>query len=252
MYGPTIPQPRHIGGLTKAKTINTDGFRGIQLDLATSGGRSGLYVVDGAPGVGKTFAVSTYLAEHEISACWADMPDTPKGKEATQRIYRAVTGSQPSHRITEFELTERTVEALSESSAALVIDEAQNLTRSALKQVRYLLDRQTTRTPIILIGSGIQTVIANVPELLSRVARYRPVLPIPTSSTLDLISSFHPVFSGPDPEALATLHRYARGNLRRWARIAEVCESYEIDFITKETAELILSQISPTKMGGNQ
>jgi Cdc6-like AAA superfamily ATPase len=69
-------------------------------------------LIDGKPGVGKTFSTREVLADLNHNFYWADMPDTPKGKEAIARIFTAVTGKRPALRMTNYELTEETTDVL--------------------------------------------------------------------------------------------------------------------------------------------
>src|SRR6202011_731830 len=113
------------------------------------------------------------------------------------------------------------VDVLDGLRAVLVIDEAQNMTRGALRQVRYLHDRPSTRALLILIGSGVTTAVAQVPELHSRVARTVNIGELTGAQLRNLLPQFHPVYGNTPSDVLALLSRYAKGNLRRWARILE-------------------------------
>jgi DNA transposition AAA+ family ATPase len=221
--------PHHLRGVEGARTLETPGLREIRIAARQLYGDGGILLVDGKPGVGKTFGTRFVLTEIGIPVYWADMPDTPKGKEANARIFAAVTGHRAPHRMTEYALTEETVDVLDGLRAALAIDEAQNMTKSALRQLRYLHDRPTTDVLLILIGAGVERAVAQVPELDSRVGRRVHVGELPTKQLSDFLSEFHPVLAATSPDVRVTLAEFARGNLRRWARVVEVASHLGAD-----------------------
>ena len=226
---PMIPVPEHLPGLKGAATLDTPGLRETRLAVRQLFDEGGIILIDGKPGVGKTFGTRHALASLDVPVHWADMPDTPKGKEANARIFTAVTGRRPSMRMTEYALTEETVDVLDGLRVVLAIDEAQNMTRSALRQVRYLHDRPTTRALLVLLGPGVSKVVAQVPELDSRVSRRVHVKELTGTQLRELLPRFHPFFAATPSEVLVKLGCYARGNLRNWARILEVAQSLNLD-----------------------
>ena len=237
----------HLRGVTGASTVETPGLRKIRLAVTELFEEGGVVVVDGKPGVGKTFGTRQVLSNSGVKVCWADMPDTPKGKEANARVFTAVTGSRPPGRMTEYALTEETVDVLSELKCALVIDEAQNMTTSALRQIRYLYDRPRTTALFILIGSGAISKVSHVPELDSRVSRRVHVKELEGAELRCLLPELHPMFANTTPEVLTQLTNHARGNLRHWARVLEVSESLKLDpssGITAKAAAYIIQAIT--------
>ena len=151
--------------------------------------------------------------------------------------------------MTEYALTEETVDVLDDLRAALVIDEAQNMTRGALRQVRYLHDRPTTRALLLLIGSGVSTAITGVPELHSRVARTINIGELSPAQLRDLLPQLHPLYANTTPVVLAELAGYAKGNLRRWTRIIDTALQFDTDpdtGIPPTTAKHLLRAINGT------
>src|SRR5690242_5268989 len=88
--------------------LETPGLRELRIAVTQLFDVGGIIAVNGPPGVGKTHATRTVLDHAGLPVHWADMPDTPKGKEASARIYTAVTGHRPPPRMTEYALTEET------------------------------------------------------------------------------------------------------------------------------------------------
>jgi DNA transposition AAA+ family ATPase len=223
------PVPEHLPGLAGAATINTPGLREIQHAVTQLYDSGGIVLIDGKPGVGKTFGTKRVLSQLDVRVHWADMPDTPKGKEANARIFTAVTGRRTPLRMTEYALTDETVDVLDGLKAVLVVDEAQNMTKSALRQLRYLHDRPTTKAPLVLLGSGVINVVSQVPELDSRVARRVHVKELTGAQLRELLPLLHPSLAAMSESVRMQLAEYARGNLRRWARVLEVAGSMHLD-----------------------
>lgn len=226
---PTPPVPEHLPGLHGASTISTPGLREIHHAVTQLYDSGGIVLIDGKPGVGKTFGTKHVLAQLGVRVHWADMPDTPRGKEANARIFAAVTGRRPPLRMTEYALTDETVDVLDGLKAVLVVDEAQNMTKSALRQLRYLHDRPTTKALVVLLGPGVVNVVAQVPELDSRVARRVRVKELTGAQLRELLPQLHPSLEGMSEQVRVQLAEYARGNLRQWARVLEVANSMHLD-----------------------
>jgi len=243
----TPPTPEHLPGLRGAKTIETPGLREIKVVVEQLFGDSGIILIDGKPGVGKTFGTKHVLASVDVPVHWVDMPDTPKGKEANTRIFMAVTGRRPPDRMTEFALTQETVDVLDGLESVLAIDEAQNMTSSALRQVRFLHDRPTTKALLILLGPGVTDVVRRVPELDSRVARRININALSGSQMRHLLPELHPMLAATDGDVITRLSEYAKGNLRNWARIVEVASNLRIPCnsgIDEKAANFIIRSIT--------
>ena len=241
------PTPEHLPGLQGAATIPTPGLREIQHAVKQLYDSGGIVLVDGNPGVGKTFGTKQVLAQLGVRVHWADMPDTPKGKEANARIFTAVTGRRPPMRMTEYALTDETVDVLDGLKAVLVVDEAQNMTKSALRQLRYLHDRPTTKALVVLLGPGVVKVVTQVPELDSRVARRVNVKELTGAELRELLPQLHPALEAMSEPVRVQLAEYARGNLRRWARVLEVANSMQLDPTTgidERAAKFIIRAIT--------
>jgi DNA transposition AAA+ family ATPase len=235
----TVLLPEHLPGLRDAATIETPGLREIRVSVKHLFDCGGIMLIDGKPGVGKTFGTKFILSGLEVPVHWVDMPDTPRGKEANARVFTAVTGRRPPQRMTEFALTEETVDVLDGLKAVLVIDEAQNMTASALRQVRYLHDRPTTKVLLILLGPGVGRTVALVPELDSRVSRRIRVAELGGTQLHELLPKFHPTLAATPEKVLTKLAETAKGNLRQWARVLEIARNLNI-----ETGQAISEQVA--------
>lgn len=241
------PEPRHLSGVTGAATISTPGLREFRVNFRQMFGQSHVYLIDGEPGVGKTYGVRTALTELDLPTFWVDMSDTPRGKETTSRVFQAVSGRRPPRYLTDFELQEETVDALNDRTAVLAIDEAQNLTVSAIRALRYLSDRPTSRLVVTLIGPGVFNTVRRVPEFDSRVSRRTHVKGLRGAKGLDLIRELHPLLAATKEDVVVHLAEVARGNLRAWTRIVEVAQSLNISptrGLQMNDAKLIVRQVA--------
>ena len=221
--------PRHLMGVEGANILNTPGLREVRTNVAQLIAKGGVILIDGKPGVGKTFSTHEVLADLKVNVYWADMPDTPKGKEAIARIFTAVTGRRPAMRMTGYELMEETIDVLDDRQGVLVIDEAQNMTQSAQRALRFLHDRPSTRMLFILIGSGVANTVRGVPELDSRVSRRSTIKELAGGDLRSKLKELHPLLAATDEKVLYALAEYAKGNLRNWARVLEVAGSFGVD-----------------------
>lgn len=221
--------PQHLRGVNGAHTLNTPGLREIRANVAQLKNHGGIILIDGKPGVGKTFGTHEALTTCELNVYWADMSDTPLGKEAIARIFTAVIGRRPNRGMTSYELTETTCDALQGCQGVIVIDEAQNMTSSALRAVRFLHDRPSTKMLFVLIGSGVFNTVRGVPELDSRVSRRSMIRELGSKDLLSNLRELHPLLAATQEKVLVDLGEFAKGNLRNWARVLEVADSLAVD-----------------------
>src|SRR5580658_6436524 len=99
MSTPTHPQhgdaPRHLPGTEDANVVETTFMRETRAGLKAMARLGGIAIVEGRSGTGKTFGAWEAAKQLPQPCYWVDMPDSPKGKETTSRIYRALAGQLP-------------------------------------------------------------------------------------------------------------------------------------------------------------
>jgi hypothetical protein len=88
-----------------------------------------------------------------------------------------------------------------------------------LEFLRYLHDHPHTRFALILVGGdGCLEVLSREPMLRSRIFRRVNVTPLTGEQVCALMSGFHPIYTGVEPEVLLLVDdHFAHGNLRDWA-----------------------------------
>lgn len=213
--------PLHWPGTESASVVLTNPLREVRAALNTLVSDGGVVIVDGSPGLGKTFATNLVLQSLSVAKYWIAMPDKPRGKETTARVNEVLTGRQPEmRRWTEFELLEHNVELLANRYVALVIDEAQHLLTGSLRQLRYLYDRPETSLLLVLVGARVEAAVARrCPELYSRVERMVGFKPMSAAEMREALGNYHPLFANSTPSALKVCWSAAGGEWRGWAKL---------------------------------
>lgn len=214
---------RHLPGLESAQQVATTAFRKTQLLAADAARLHEIAVFTGEPGLGKTFAVDHWVRSQPCPWVWLDMPPKPSPKEVVVRLTRALQGSCDS-RTPAYDLADELCALLAEHSRVVVIDEAQNLAKEGLAQLRYLHDRPDACWALFFVGAtGCAQVLKAHPELHSRVARWVHFTPLEGDELLQALRAFHPLLAAADTRLLARIDEtYAKGVFRRWARLTEI------------------------------
>ena len=218
-------QPRHVGGLTHASQVATKPFRSVQVLASDAARLRDIAAFTGDPGLGKTFAVHYWATHQSLPWVWLDMPPKPSPKEVVVRLTRALQGSCDSRAAT-YDLVDDLCGLLAEEPRVVIIDEAQNLSREGLSQLRYLHDRAASQFALLFVGAtGCAKVLRAHPELHSRVARWVHFEPLRGAELLEALREFHPLLAHADHRLLTQIdERYAKGVFRRWARLLEIAE----------------------------
>lgn len=243
------PPPRHLAGLPEdCAVMETVGFRTARVVINRAIADGEIAAVIGAAGLGKSFAVDYHIRRAERPWVWVQVGPAPRAKEVTARLLKALTGSfQPGAL---YELTDDLVSELREDPHIVVIDDAQNLNRDGLDQVRLLHDQAEGSFPLILVGGeGCLKTLRSDPQLFDRVGGWASFRPIPPPDLYSLLSSYHPFFAATDPELLVNLDDlYAKGVPRRWARLLKTgihlaSKSGTPDRLTTEVAGAALAAL---------
>lgn len=215
--------PRHLPGLPVVPTIATPGFRKTQTVAADAVELREIALIAGDPGLGKTFAVHHFVTHQPLPWLWLDMPPKPTPKEVVVRLLRAAAGACDS-RPPVYELADELCAVLAEEPRVIVIDEAQNLDRDGLHQVRYLHDRVDADWGLLFVGGvGCEKVLASDPQLDDRIAGRVGFRPMSGAALFEALDAYSPFFAQADRQLLLRVDEtYAHGVFRRWARVLQV------------------------------
>lgn len=219
----TIADPeslRHLSGLPEdVLTLQTNGFRRTQHAARSAVADGEIAVFTGRAGLGKTFAVDHAVRSFDMPWIWVQVGPNPTSKEVTSLLLKAVYGSFQT--APQYELTDMLVEELVSEPRIVVLDDAQNLSRDGLHQIRLVHDMGRSAFPLFFVGGeGCADLLASDPQLADRVGGWVRFNPIPDDKVVPLLCEYHPFFEASDPDLLTKVNdTYAKGVLRRWARL---------------------------------
>jgi len=239
----------HLPGTPGAAVVETLPLRQVRLAVQRASEVSGIVAIHGGVGLGKTFSVDLACQASPLPVFWVDMPNRPKGREAVARVFESVSGRRVDLRRNAFMMLYDVQDLLTEKPCILVVDEAQNMSKESLRQLRYLHDRTETSFVLVLVGFGVERVLAaEVPELASRVCRWVAFKPISPKTIDGVITKYHPLFAATEPPVRQLLLQAAGGHFRKWARILEVALSLGISAdvgISVKDVDDVLSALRP-------
>lgn len=212
----------HLAGLPEGiPTVPTPGFRKTQAVITDAVAHGTMVAVTGDAGLGKTFAVANAAAVSPLPAVRIQVGPRPSPKEVTARLHKALHGE--FHSGTLYLLTDEIVEELVDRPRLVIIDEAQNLSKAGLDQVRLLHDLGVGGFPLVFVGgSGCASVLASDPQLGDRVGGWVRFAPLEGKHLYATLATYHPMFDAADRHLLAEVDRqWAHGRFRRWARFLQ-------------------------------
>lgn len=208
----------HLRGLPEdMPALRTVGFRKTQAVAKQVTAHGEIAAIIGDAGLGKTFAVDYAVRTSEMPFVRIQVAKAYSVKAVMYLLLEALTGydSNESH----YRLTNQLKADLTTDPHIVVIDEAQNLQKEALDQIRLLHD--STVFPLFLVGGkGCGKVLRGDRQLSDRVAGWVNFAPLDDKRLFETLDSYHPFFAETERELLWELNRdYAKGILRRWARL---------------------------------
>jgi type II secretory pathway predicted ATPase ExeA len=246
--------PHHHLDLEGASVVTTTQMKLAKLAVRTAAQERSLAAVYGPPGCGKTFAVDGACETLPLAVSHFVLPNYPSPKEIAVTLLRRLTGdyySGPRYR-----LDEHLIEALTQTSRLLVVDEAQRLSLPSVEYLRFLWDEAVLRRShgageafgLVLVGGHrcYQT-LTRYRALSSRVASWAEITPIPASEVVEVIRGFHPLLAEAEEELLDDVDDlYAHGVLRNWAtfvkRAQPLCAKLDLDTVDEHVARNVYAQ----------
>lgn len=200
-------------------TTNTRAFLSAVSALQQRGaGEACLMVIDGKPGLGKTFTVKSWSTDRlsvyirvtkEVTPCWLmkmileAMNKTP-ASSIFERLFKQVV-----------EELRKAVELAQQSDEdfAVIIDEVDNICRSAriLETLRDLSD--LLEIPFIFVGMGqVRQNLVRFPQIASRIGQYVTFAPLTRDDVRKLIDELCEVKVADD--LVDYLHKMSKGLAR--------------------------------------
>ncbi|MBN9801138.1 MULTISPECIES: ATP-binding protein [Pseudonocardia] len=230
----------HFLDIAGARTLPTPGLVATDQAVEHVVAASAMGVVHGPAGLGKSYAVERALARHAgVAVSWVEFPSRPTMRLVAATLFEQLT-RDPAGRRSRFVLTDELLESLGRGPRAVVVDEAQRLTKDCIEFLRYLHDDRRTRFALLLVGGDdAWSVLSREPMLRSRVYRRVALDPLTAPQVCELMGSFHPIYDGADRELLALIDDHVgHGNLRHWAAFthtaADLCARAARDRIDEE------------------
>lgn len=214
---------RHLSGLPDdVPALKTVGFRTAQYVARGAVADGEIAAFTGRAGLGKTFAVDYAVRSFDMPWIWVQVGPSPRPKEVTARLLKAVYGS--FQKGTLYEMTDMLVDELVAEPRIVVVDDSQNLDKDGLDQIRLIHDMGAAAFPLFFVGGeGCAQLLASDPQLADRVGGWVRFNPIPDDDVVPLLCEYHPFFEATDPDLLVQVNdSYAKGVLRRWARVLKV------------------------------
>lgn len=189
--------------------VETAVMRQVEFGLQYANDRNDVICIYGAPGIGKTVTLNSWVATHPNSIFFTASPNIHTGKDVMEEILEAMNKKRTGRNRV---LEKAIIQVLNNSNRAIIIDEAHFLRLSALETLRRIHD--TTNVPLILVGNpAIMDIITEQNKTLtgqffSRAVR---IALDPKVSLEDVKSIVLQNGMNLDQECLHELHKVAAG-----------------------------------------
>jgi DNA transposition AAA+ family ATPase len=238
---------RHHLGLRDAEVLATRHLLLTGQALADVVESEAMGAIVGPAGLGKTFAIEHSIQTRGEPAVKLTFEARPTMRLVADRLLHALTGAPG--RGTRFAMTDQLLNRLAERRRLVIISEAQNLNRDCFEYLRHLHDDPATHFALLFDGGdGCWEVLAREPMLRSRIYRRVAFAPLTDSDVLSLIPTYHPIYTGADPELLRFIDdKAANGRMRSWAAFtltaAAICHSRGRSRLERQIAEGAITQL---------
>lgn len=259
---------RHLPGVPdNTADVQTSDLRLVRAAILRAAADGTMAAISGPVGTGKTFAaLSTFerLVADGSRAFWITMPDRPTKRMVLARLFDEVLGGDPKG-LSEYDLTSQLVEHLSDltrdGGCVVFIDEAHRLRASGLQTVRHLHQRlrmeRDAQLTVVCIGSDLDTVLRDAPELLDRIEECHTLSPIPRAQVVATVSRLHPILEHTRPAVLLRLDDdYAHGRMRPWAKLLRgalrVGAKHNRGYLLDDDVPLVAAASSVSRTGRSQ
>ncbi len=211
---------RHFQGVKGARVVKTDAMAATIETMEDLWETNGLGAVIGEPGAGKTFSLATGVKQlKHINYVYMPFPPETTARLVSQKLVEALTGESATKIERNEVLRLKARDLLLEKKSMVVCDEAQNLDRYGIENLRYLHDICDCSFPILLCGGdGCWEVLSAEKMLESRIHEYVAHRLLEIEDVLEIIPSYHPMWSDAEPDLIKFVDRArCKGEFRRWA-----------------------------------
>lgn len=207
-----------------AALVRTPHLKAVQQLVGEVVSERDVMAVGGAPGMGKTVAIETALAEAGVSVLRLVMPQRLKGKQLIVETLRGC-GQHPNPARPEWMLLADLEELLDDEDnqpaqgpRAILVDEVKSIGVEGLRTFHFLRERRRPpKWSLFLVGTDIEEELAAVPALNSRTWRRVHFDAWPKEAVVSNLRAYHPLFDQIDARLLLKLDDEAyRGNFRAW------------------------------------
>lgn len=210
----------HFLDISGAKTVKTVQFQHVQRALSDVYEHCAIGSVTGAAGLGKTYAVESFLSGLEsIEFLKLMFPPNASAVTVARRMFSTLLGDAPPKSASRYRLAEQIETELASIRRLIVVDEAQNLNRGCFEFLRILHDQPRSKFGLMFVGGdGAREVLANEPMLSSRIYRTVQFQPLSPPTLYDVVRSFHPALAKLSDETILDIDdAIGHGNFRHWA-----------------------------------
>jgi hypothetical protein len=234
-----------------AQVVESPSFSAARIAIAEAALDSGIAVMYGESGAGKTFAtrVATEAIDH-FRVTWYEPDSRQSMLLMSQRLLR-VLGGQPM-RGRKGDLVDPLLNLLA-TPQILVVDEAQRLSRECVDHLRYLHDQSRTDFALILSGGrGCMETLNQEPQLGRRASLRVEFTRLDEEEVLLHIPTYHPIYTEATSRALLQIDRtYAHGMFGLWAnftkRMVRVRERIGEQTSFDEVADIAMVELDAVK-----
>ena len=137
-----------VRSVREPEIIETAVMREIYFGLKYASDRNDIIVIYGAPGIGKTVSLESYIKTNPTALFMTGSPNIRSGRDIMEELLEAM-GKKTEGR-NKF-LEKSIISALKNSNRMIIIDEAHFLRLDGLETLRRIYD--ATKCPLVLVGN---------------------------------------------------------------------------------------------------
>ncbi len=204
----------HIADARVLKTRHLLHTREAVMDAVTF---EGMVAIHGPAGLGKSFAIAEAIAALSVPVVKVVVQSRPTERFVVAKLLEELTGSEAKG--SRYRIQHQLLSLLAEEPRLVVFEEAQNLNKVSFEDLRHLHDDERTRFGLVFDGgNGAWEVIEREPMLKSRLSRGVRFSPLSQEDVLELIPTYHPIYTGASPALITRIDdEVTRGHMRSWA-----------------------------------